>query len=401
LNRPRLAPQVLPGGLLILWQIGFQLLYGLLDEQIASDLGLSIGQQALLGLAFLLPYAAMQWGAGRLIDRWGARRLLAFAALGCAVGAHLFAVAHSLPQAITGRMTTGVAAAFGFPAVAQLLRHSCTTRRFSLAMALVESCIGFGAAAVALLVLWQAHWSWRLVSRVETLLVLSLALWMLPRCLRAWRQPAPIAISDNPTQPAQALAPTTWSVVMAAAGVYAWEAGLVFAFGGFWSLWLLRQQLVSPQQVTLSSLVLSLAVGFGTAAAGVLAQNRPQRCRWMLAGTSVGGLALVLLLVLPVGQHGHWHLLLMLALGLCTAVGGLAFGEAGLAAPKQRVGQVIGLVNGIGCLAGGLFHVLPADLMLVPGLQTNLVLWFGGLALLGWMSALHLWRVSQDNAGLA
>jgi hypothetical protein len=71
------AKQILPGSLLVLWQISFQLLYGLLDDAIAADLHLPLMEQAWLGLTFLVPYAAMQWRAGQLIDRWGAQRVLA------------------------------------------------------------------------------------------------------------------------------------------------------------------------------------------------------------------------------------------------------------------------------------------------------------------------------------
>lgn len=389
-----LAEQVLPGWLLILWQIGFQLLYGLLDDEIAADLDLSLPEQAWVGLAFLLPYASMQWRTGRMVDRWGARRLLALAALGCSLGAWLFSVADGLPMVFAGRFVTGLSAAFAFPAVAQLLRLSCNGRLFSLAMALLESCIGFGSAAVAMLLLWQPTWSWRVVTQLEALLVLGLGLWMLPSCLAAWRRRAlPL--------PAEDLAPMgqrqliRWGVVAAAAGVYAWEAGLVFAFGGFWSLWLERQHMLSAQEVTLSSLVLFLAVGVGTAVAGVLGHGSQQRCRFMVVGTTCGGITFLMLLLLPAAQQGRFHLLCMLLLGLSTAVGGLAFGEAGLAAPAQRVAQVIGLVNGIGCLTGGVFHVLPTGVMLHPDLQGNVLAWFGSLSLLGWLSALVLWRRSR------
>lgn len=149
--------------------------------------------------------------------------------------------------------------------------------------------------------------------------------------------------------PAEDLAPMgqrqaiRWGVV-AAAEMYAWEAGLVFAFGGFWSLWLKRQHLLSAQEVTLSSLVLFLAVGVGTAMAGVLSQGSQQRCRFMVIGTTRGGITFLMLLLLPAAQQGRLHRLCMLLLGLSTAVGGLA--------------------------------------------------WFGSLSVLGWLSALVLWRRS-------
>lgn len=376
---------------MILWQIGFQLQYGLFDDAIAADLALRLDQQALLGLSFLLPYAAMQWPAGRLVDGLGAKHLLAPAALGCALGSLLFAGAVNLPVAVAGRLITGVSAAFAFPSVAQLLRKACSGPRFTLAMALLESCIGFGAALVAGLVLIHSDWSWRSVTRVEALLAFCLAGWMALAFRRAWwnrQQPN----ASNLQARSNRSGGVQWVVVAAATGVYAWEAGLVFAFGDFWNLWLERQQMLSARAITISSLVFALALGLGTIAVGVLAKTRRRRCIAMLFGTSLGGVVLLFALLAPSAQRGWQHLVCLLLLGLSTSVGGLAFGEAGLAAPPQHVGMVIGLVNGVGCLTGGLFHVLPVDLMLVPGVIWNLVPWFGLLVILGWFSALVLWR---------
>jgi MFS family permease len=293
-----------------------------------------------------------------------------------------------------GRLIAGTAASFAFPGVSQMIRLNSNGRQFSLAMALLESCIGFGSAAVTLLLLWAPNVSWRSISALEALLALMLAGLMTPGCRRAWHLPPRSSprIADNQTT---AKASMQWPIVIAAAGVYAWEAGLTFAFGGFWSLWLERQQMLNAHDVTIGNLVLFLAVGLGTAAFGVFATTRIQRCRCLLIGTTTGGIILIGLLNLSVAQQGRFHLPAYLLFGLSTAVGGLAFGEAGLAAPPARVAQVIGLVNGLGCLAGGLFHVLPTSLMVLPSVDANLVVWFGLLALIGWLAAIDLWRRSR------
>jgi hypothetical protein len=61
---------------------------------------------------------------------------------------------------------------------------------------------------------------------------------------------------------------------VAASGVYGQEAGTVFAFGGFWSLWLERQLMLTFQAVMLSNLLLFLTVGIGTAVIAVVAKDR-------------------------------------------------------------------------------------------------------------------------------
>ena len=89
----------LPGLVLVLWHLAFQLGFGYLTPAIARDPGLSDNQLVTIAAAYLVPYALMQWPAGWLTDRYGALRLLAPAvarviamvnAAGCLSGA-LFA----------------------------------------------------------------------------------------------------------------------------------------------------------------------------------------------------------------------------------------------------------------------------------------------------------------------
>jgi len=53
------------------------------------------------------------------------------------------------------------------------------------------------------------------------------------------------------------------------------------------------------------------------------------------------------------------------------------------------------LLFGLSTAVGALFHVLPTDLMLPPGVEVNLEAWFGLLALIGWLFSIGLWRQSR------
>jgi MFS family permease len=383
---------LLPAGLLILWQNGFQLLYGFLNEAVSKELHLSLSQQTAMGLAYLLPYSLMQWPAGWLLDRYGAERLLAPAAMLCTVGAALFANADSATMLVLARGLTGSAAAFAFPGLARLARNQCAPARFTLVMALAEGSIGFGGALLGLLLLLQESWSWRTVARLEGALVLGLGLWMFGTGYNAWKQMRripPTAEGLRASRPAVD-GPIHWPVVFAAIVVYTWEAGLVFAFGGFWNRWMQLQQGFEGSQVQFSSTLLFTSVGLSTLLMGLLGQRRRLRCLLMLIGTTVGGLALLaLLLRLHAGQATPQSLLLLI-LGAAAGCGALAFGEAGLAASSGTTGRVIGLVNAVGCMAGGLFQVLPTQLLVVQQLFDPLLLSFLPLALAGWIASVLL-----------
>jgi len=383
---------LIPAGLLILWQNGFQLLYGFLNEAVSSELQLSLSQQTAMGLAYLLPYSLMQWPAGWLLDRFGAERLLAPAAMLCTAGAALFASADSAATLVIARGVTGCAAAFAFPGLARLARNQCTPSRFTLVMALAEGSIGFGGALLGLLLLLQQSWSWRTVARLEGAVVLGLGLWMYGTGYTAWKQMRrlPSTAQNQSPLPKAGTGSINWPVVLAAIVVYSWEAGLVFAFGGFWNRWLQLQQGFSASNVQLSGVLMFTAVGLSTVLMGLFGQRRRLRCLLMLIGTTVGGLALLpLLLRLHTGQATPQGLLL-LVLGAAAGCGGLAFGEAGLAASSATTGRVIGLVNAVGCLAGGLFQVLPNQFLMAQRLFDPLLLSFLPLAIAGWIASVFM-----------
>ena len=91
----------------------------------------------------------------------------------------------------------------------------------------------------------------------------------------------------------------------------------------------------------------------------------------MLSGTTTGGIVLLSLLQLSVVKQCHLLVPGMILFGISTAVGGLAFGDAGLAAKPGKVAQVISLVNGNGCLAAGGLHLLHISTMVRLGVVSN------------------------------
>ena len=81
-------------------------------------------------------YAAVQLPCGVLVDRWGARRMLAAAATLCAAGSLLFATTDSLALAYLGRLLIGTGAGFPFVGTLKLAAVWFPLRRFALLVGL-------------------------------------------------------------------------------------------------------------------------------------------------------------------------------------------------------------------------------------------------------------------------
>ncbi|MEY4993004.1 MAG: hypothetical protein RIS82_126 [Actinomycetota bacterium] len=81
----------------------------------------SAAQLSMLAVAQLIVYAAMQIPVGMLLDRYGARAMLAFGAITMSVGQFFVAFSEHLPMAVIGRMFLGMGDAFVFISMIRLI----------------------------------------------------------------------------------------------------------------------------------------------------------------------------------------------------------------------------------------------------------------------------------------
>lgn len=140
-----------------------------------AELGLTQTQMGAVFSAFLIGYALCQVPGGMLADRWGARRVLATAALGWAFLTAGIAAAASVFAAVLGlRLLLGVAEAPMFPAAARAVGAWLPPEQRGRGNGVVIAAIGFGSAiAPPLLTAVMVRAGWRaamIVSAVPALL---------------------------------------------------------------------------------------------------------------------------------------------------------------------------------------------------------------------------------------
>lgn len=106
-----------------------------------------ISAEALGGLSavYYYAYTPMQLPIGVLMDRFGPKRLLAFACLACALGSYVFAHTHSLYLANLGRFVVGFGSAFAFVGVLKLATIWLPPERFALISGLTAALGTIGA----------------------------------------------------------------------------------------------------------------------------------------------------------------------------------------------------------------------------------------------------------------
>jgi MFS family permease len=98
----------------------------------AQRFGVSAATLSLLAVLSLAVYAALQIPAGVLVDRFGARRLIAGGAVLVAVGQAVLALAPSFPVAVCGRILAGAGDAVTFVSILRLVPTWFAPRRVPL-----------------------------------------------------------------------------------------------------------------------------------------------------------------------------------------------------------------------------------------------------------------------------
>ena len=111
---------------------------------------------------YLWVYGLMQIPVGVLLDRYGPRWLLTFAALTCAVGAFVFSLAEGMTGAYLGRAMLGFGAAFAIVGCMKIIANWFPPRRFAFLLGCVLFIGMFGAVFGEAPLAFLVHlYSWR------------------------------------------------------------------------------------------------------------------------------------------------------------------------------------------------------------------------------------------------
>ncbi len=201
-------------------------------DEMMRDLAVGGAVIGNLSAVYFFGYAGMQVPVGMLIDRFGPRRLMTLAALGCVAGCIIFALSPGISGVATGRFVVGAAAAFSLVGAMAVAGLWFPAQRFALlsGLAMMMGMLGgvFGQAPFRLVV---EALDWRGA-------VLALAVGGLAIAAAAWA-----TVRDRP-RAATARAPVfsglgqvarnrqTWLIAIAGLGT----TGPLLGFSGLWGV---------------------------------------------------------------------------------------------------------------------------------------------------------------------
>lgn len=116
-------------------------------DELMRDFSVGAASLGILSGAYFYTYAALQLPVGLLTDRYGPRKLMAGAAIVCALASLGFANSETLLVASFYRALIGGAVAFGFVGTLSIITQFFSPGRFALLAGLVQSMGMIGAIA--------------------------------------------------------------------------------------------------------------------------------------------------------------------------------------------------------------------------------------------------------------
>lgn len=139
---------------------------GSIAKDIMTDLRLTAQQFSLLAGAYFYTYSVMQTPVGVLAGRYGARKVLTFAAAVCTIGTFWFALSHTFVSSFLARFVIGFGSSFSFISTLVIVMMWFPRRYFAFLAGFSQFIAGVGglmAGGPLVLLIRHFHGDWRLV----------------------------------------------------------------------------------------------------------------------------------------------------------------------------------------------------------------------------------------------
>lgn len=328
-----------------------------ITHQLMHSFSIGAAGLGVLGSCFFYTYAGVQIPAGALLDRFGARIVMAIAILISGLGVLFFATTTHFGVAAVGRLLIGFGSAFSFVGTLFLVAQWFAHRHFAFIAGLVQlaGCVGaiFGEVPLAAM---MNHLGWRM-----GMLGIGIAAFILAAVFI-------IVIRDKPSNPQQPVSDPSYRIdhvlqVLKDSRVW-WVAMLGFmswipvaTVGALWGVPYLMTvfHMTNTQAAGLISLFW-LSLGVASPLLGWLS-DRIGRRKPIFYGCFTLGIAGALLLVLAPQISIFWVVIGILLLGLLPAIQSLTFAVVKDFLSPKAFGTAAGLVNMAPIVGGALAQV--------------------------------------------
>lgn len=350
------------GALFYCYEYFLRILPSVMTEDLLKMFNISGAAFGNLVAFYYYAYTPMQLPVGIMMDRFGPRKLLAFACLVCAIGTYLF-FHHYLSTAQVGRFLVGFGSAFAFVGVLKLAAIWFPPSRFALIAGMATS-LGMIGAMTGDIVLSKLVFA---LGSTVTLhiaaaigIVLTICLWyFIPATKKVKTTHEPIDPVLNYKEFFQAVFklcrnPQMWLVGVIGALLYL----SLSAFAEVWGIpYLIRVYGLSNSAAAAKVSFIFLGWAIGCPLMGWISEKIGNRRRPIIIGALLGSALFTLLIYFPFMVH-HCLGLVLFIFGLCSSAQVIIFPIAREINVAGLAGTAIALTNLLVMSGGALFQPL-------------------------------------------
>jgi len=291
----------------------------------------------------------MQTPVGVLVDRYGARRLLAIAAFLCALGVFWISFAHSFYSAFLSRLMMGFGASFAFVALLVLALNWFPRRQFGLFAGIAQFLGAVGpilAGAPLVYLLGKVDNNWRLILFWLGIfgIPLSLSIGFFIRNKPKGKKNQIIFLNPHESLKERIALllkiPQTWWVIFYAACIYA----SLPLLGAVWGTTYLMKRGLDHASAAFVTSMLWFGMAIGCPLWGKISDKMKRRKPLLFFCALLGiGISMIVLYV-PVHEK-FWLSITFLVLGIASAGQSLSFATISEHVPTKLHGAALGLNN--------------------------------------------------------
>jgi MFS family permease len=328
-------------------------------DRLMADFAVSAAVLGNLSAFYFYSYAGLQLPVGILTDRFGARRVLAVAAVLCGVGSYLFATAETLTMAYLGRLLIGAGAGFSWVGTLKVIAEWFPPQRFAMITGMTLM-LGMGGAVggqAPLAKLVEAFgWRETLSAAAVFGIALALAIWLIIRD-KPITPPATTATKQKSLMSGLVSAvkrPQTW--IIGSFGFF--MTAPMLSFAGLWGVpYMSKAYDLSRAESGLAVSTLLIGWAFGAPSAGWVSDHLKRRKLPMLVGGVITLSTICGLIYLPnLPLNAAYGLLFLNGLSSGTMV--ICFALAREHNELSASGSVLGMINMMVMVSGALFQPL-------------------------------------------
>lgn len=335
-----------------------------MTQDLMRDFNLDALGVSTLAAFFFYGYAPMQIPGGLLYDRFGPRAVVTAAALICALGALLFATAHSYALAAAGRLMMGIGGAFSFVGVLVVASRWFPAQYFALIAGLLQllGCVGAIVGQVSLaVVVKQLGWRETLLWTFSFGILVAI---LIPIIVRNYPKGVPVPpkkkVGHGEWENIKAIFSHAQTLFIAIYGFFSWMPMMVF--GALWGIDFLSERFNLSTVVSAKWMAMTwIGVAIGSPLFGWWSEKIRQRRLPLYAGGVIGALAAFIIIYAPISTPVA--LIALFFFGVGTSGQALSFAVVRDNNTQETLGTAMGFNNFAVVIGGAICQPLVGYLL--------------------------------------